>query len=285
MSDAPIGHNNPPTPVLSDIVTPKIIDEIISAELDREPISPEGGKIKSIRARDTELEDMCRRFLDKYPKIESDEADAIATEVLSVCGKFAGGSGRIENARVDLKQPVWDAGKAIDEAFGKYGLQLVVRPVTGAAKNKLRQAPFTLAEQINQRLAAYKDAVDARIRQEAADEVKRKADEAAMAEHLVSRGSSTVTMKDAINAAEAAEAAQAIVSAPAGALTRSRGSNFGSSSRRRVRTFTVVNAALVPRHLCVPSESLIREAIGVADGPVPDIPGVKIEDITDTNRR
>lgn len=285
MSDAPgPGHNRAPTPVLSELVSPAVIADIIAAELDREPMSPDGSAIPSIRERDTALMAMCQRFLAKYPKIETPEAEAIATEVLSTCGKFASGSGRVENARQALKQPVLDAGRAIDAAFAKFGVQLEIRPLTGPVKDR-RAAPFTLAEQINKLVSDYKDAVDRKQREEAAALAKQKAEEAALAEQMAKRGSGTVTMDDAVAAAVEAEAAQATVDAPMAALTRSKGGDFGSTSRKRVRTFTIVNPALIPRHLCIPSDSLIRDAIGKADEPMPDIPGVLITDQTDLVRR
>lgn len=285
MNDAPgPGHNRAPTPVLSELVSPPIIADIIAAELDRAPLSSDGSAIPSIRERDPALMAMCQRFLAKYPTIETPEAEAIANEVLSTCMKFAGGSGRVENARAALKQPVWDAGKTIDAAFAKYGVQLAIRPLVGPVKDR-RCAPYTLAEQINELVVQYKDAKDRKLREEAAALAKQKAEEAALAEQMAKRGSGTVTMGDAVAAAEASEAAQTVVDAPIAALTRSKGNDFGSTSRKRVRTFTIINSALVPRHLCVPSDSLIRDAVGKADESMPDIPGILVSDQTDLVRR
>jgi hypothetical protein len=286
MSDATpgIGDNNPPPPVLSELVAPDVIATIIASELNREPMSADGTNIPSIRARDAALEAMCKRFLAKYPKVESVEADSIATEVLSTCQKFAGAAGRIETARKALKKPVWDASVAIDEAFAEYGTQLIVRSLKGPEKDQ-RRPPYTLAEQIVILVSAYKDDLDRQIRKRAQDEADRKADDARMAEALASKGSGTVTMEDAASAARAAEKHQVIASAPAAALTRGHGGDFGSTSRKRVRTFTITAPHLVPRSLCVPSDSLIRAAIGQADGPMPVIAGVEITDTTDITRR
>lgn len=274
-----IGHNRSPT--LDELVSPATIDTLISAELDREPPSPEGGTVKSIRAREQELIDMCKRFLAAHPAIESDEIETLATEVLSTCVKFPG---RVDNARAALKKPIWDAGVAIDAAFKKFGTQMIVRSLTGPAKDR-RSAPFTLAEQINAILAAYKDEKDRKIREKAQAEADELSHQAKVAEDLARAGSSTVTFDDAAEAAGKADDARAVVHAPAAALSRSAGSDFGSASRKRVRTFTIVDAALIPRHLCVPSDTLIREAIGKADGPMPVIPGLLIEDVSDLNRR
>jgi len=116
-------------------------------------------------------------------------------------------------------------------------------------------------------------------------EAKAKADQAALLERMASRGSSTVTMEDAATAQSAADKAQAIADAPAAALTRSHGGDFGTTSLRRIRTFTIPNPELVPRAYCVPSEALIRAALGKADTPYNPIPGVEVEDISDNNRR
>jgi hypothetical protein len=278
-----IGDNLPPLTPLTELVSETVIAEHIAAELDREPDSPDGGKLRSIRDRDVELEGMLKRLLAAHPKIETDAVESLISQALAECGDFAGGTGRVEKAREALKRPVWNAGKQIDEKFGKFGNQLEIRPPTGPA-NKRRQAPFTLAEQINMRLAAYKDEKATRIRLAAQAEAKAKADQAALLERMASRGSSTVTLEDAAEAQRASDAAQAIADAPAAALTRSHGGDFGTTSLRRIRTFTVVNPGIVPRHLCVPSDALIREAIGKADGPMPKIEGIEISDISDLNR-
>lgn len=280
---APIGHNNPPAPILADLVNPAVIDTIITAELDREPEAPEGGTIPSIRARDLALVDMCKRFLAKYPKIEDDETETRATSVLSTATKFPG---RVESARKALKQPVWDAGVAIDAAFGKYGAQMEIRPATGPA-NKRRQAPFTLAEQINMRLAEYKDEKDRKIREEAAELARAKAEEARIAEESAARGG-VGTMQQAADAAQAAESADAVVNAPAAALTRSSGGDYGgSASLKRVRTFTVIQGQehLIPRELCIPSDALIRAAVGKHGEPMPTIPGIEITEVLGNNVR
>jgi len=279
MSDnPPIGHNRPPLTTFAEMLTADQVMALIEAELNREPDNPEGGKIKSIRERDVELQDMCKRFISAHPVITDDEVEGIATGVLSTAIKFPG---RIENARKALKQPVWDAGVKIDGEFGKYGTQMEIRPPTG--KNS-RRAPFTLAEQLNIMIATYKDAKDTRIREEAAAEAKRKAEEAKLAEQSAARGG-VGTFGQAAEAAIAAETAEAIATAPTAALTTSRGDGFGLASLRRVRTFRIINPGIVPRHLCVPSDALIREAIGKAGDPIPSVDGIVIDDVPDLNRR
>jgi hypothetical protein len=283
---ATIGHNRPPVPTLPNLLDPATVAEIIDAELDREPPTPEGGNLKSLRARDTELTDMCQRFLAAFPEIEGPDAEQKATDVLSTIAKFAGGSGRIETARAALKAPVLLAGRTIDAEFGKLGAQLIVRSLTGPVKDR-RVKPFTLAEQIVAALARYKDEQDAKIRAAAVAESRRLEAQAEMARKLAARGSGLVTMDDVANAAQAAEQVRAVAEAPAAALTKSAGSNFGTASRRRVRiaTFIPGQEHLVPRQYCVPSQSLIDAAKGAPDGPMPVIPGVEFRDETDLTRR
>lgn len=285
MSDtATIGHNMPPTPTLAELVSASVIEAYISAELDREPPAPDGGKLKSIRARDPELEGMCKRFLAAHPKIETPDAEMVATEVLKTCATFTGKSGRIEKIREALKKPVWDAGVMIDRTFGKYGLQLIRRPLGGPIKER-RAAPFTLAEQIEMRLTAYKDEKAAKIRRDAQLKADRLAAESAMVEKLAERGSGTVTMDDAATIAEAAQKQQTIANASTADLTRSHGGDFGSSSNKPIRRFTIIDPSLVARHLCKPDDALIREAIGKAGDPMPHLPGILIEDVSGLNVR
>lgn len=275
MSDTPpIGHNLPPLPTFAEMLEPGTVRTLIDTELDREPISPDGVVVPSIRARDRQMVDMCQRFLAAFKTIETDDAEAKATDVLNTAGKFPA---RVESARKALKQPTWDAGVAIDKAFSVYGTQLEVRPLTGPVKDR-RKPPYTLTEQITVLLAAYKDAKDAKIRAAAQAEAERKNKEAEALE----------AAKDYAGAAEVAqvaEAQEAIATAPTNVLTRTKGDFVGSSSRKLVRVFEITAPHLVPRQYCRPSDALIRAAIGQADTPMPEIPGITIRDETDINRR
>lgn len=283
MIDAPtIGHNRPPLTPLTDLVSETVIAEHIADALAYEPPSPSGGTLKTIPARETELVGMCERLLAAHPTIETDETEAVFTQAFSEIADFAGGSGRIEKVREALKRPVWNAGKQIDAAFGKIGTQLEIRPASGKGS---RQAPFTLAERLNQILATYKDAKATEIRAAALAEAKAKAEQAALFESMAAREGSSVTMGDAAEAQKAAEAYQAIANTPVNELTRSRGQNFGSTSLRYVRVVTVINPGLVPRIHCVPSDALLREAAGKPGTPIPTIAGVTIVDVPDNNRR
>lgn len=280
MSDTTIRN----LPTFDELLTAEVVQAIIDAELDAEPSSVEGTPVPSIRQRETDLIAMCRRFLTAYPAIETPDAENKATEVLSTLAKFAGGSGRVETVRQAIKAPVLDAGRKIDEAFGAVGTGLIVRPLTGPAKGR-RVAPFTLAEKIVIALTLYKEKQAAKIRAEAQAEADRLAREAKVTEELAAKGSSLVSYEDAATASAAAEKQQAVASAPMNELTRSRGDLLGSTSGKRIRTFEIAVPHLVPRAYCVPSEALIRAAIGQADSAMPVILGVKITDVTDINRR
>ena len=271
MSDLPPRtHNLPP---LSELVSPDVVDSLIAAELDHipEPGTP------SIRQRDQELVASCKRFLAAFPKIETPEAEVVATELLSACQRYAGDKGRVESARKALKQPVWDAGVSIDRAFGKYGTQLGVRSLTGPVRDR-RSPPYTLAEQVTMALAAYKDAVARKIREEEQAKADRLAGAARLAERLGLFG-------EAADAAESAEVHQAAADMRMADLTRSKGNDVGMSSGRMVRVATIIDPAAVPRQFCVPSQSLVDAAKGQPGTPIPTIAGCTIEDVPDLTVR
>jgi hypothetical protein len=283
MSDAPPrGHNRPPD--LKTLLDIDIVKRMIADELDAVPESVDGSKVLSIRDRDVQLIQMCRRFLKAYPQIEDDEGERIATEVLHTCGRFAGDSGRVEKTRQEMKQPVLTAGRVIDEEFRRFGRDLIVRPLTGPVANR-RIAPLTLAEQISNLVIAKKERDAERIRKDAEAEAQRLEKEAQVARDLASKGSNTVTADDATAAAEAAQKQRETAAAPINKLTRTSGNLAGSTSGKRVRVFEITNPDLVPRQFCEPSDRLLRAGVGAADSPIPDIAGVRIFDRTDLNRR
>lgn len=282
MSDRPSRTHNLPS--LADALAPDTIKALIAAELEATPIAIDDTKVPSIIDRDKALVEMCQRFLRKYTVIKDADGERIATEILSVCQRFASGTGRVEKARERLKAPIIAAGRLVDEAFGKLGQQLIVRPLTGPVA-KRRIAPLTLAETIVDKLASYKEE-QARIQREAAAEAARLAEaEAQTARDLAAKGSSLVGADDVAKAEGEAAKQQAIVTAPLNRITRTSGNLAGSTSAKRVRLFEVVDPKLVPRELCVPSEPLIRAAAGAADSPIPEIAGVRIFDMTDLTRR
>jgi hypothetical protein len=281
MNDSPsLGHNNPPIPTLAESLAPATVEALIAAELDREPLSAEGGNLPSIRTRDPALMDSCRRFLKQHPSITGEEAKELAGSMLKACSRF---TGRIETVRAAMKRPVIDAGKAIDTAFGKYGAQLEIRPLTGPMAQR-RRAPFTLAEQIAQALADYDDRIYKERVRLAQEEADRKAEEARVTEELARKGSGTVTFEDAASAYESAAASQAIADAKPADLTRTI-TEHATTSLVYKRVVTIVTPADVPRQYCEPVYGLIVAASGKAGTPIPTIAGVTIEDVPDNTRR
>ena len=283
MSDAPPRTHNLP-PDIKSVLDPQRVAELIEQELDAAPLAADGTRVPSIRDRDVQLVQMCRRFLKAYPRIEDEEAERIATEVLHTCARFAGDSGRVEKARQDFKAPVLAAGKQIDEAFGNFGQDLIVRPLTGPPRGR-RIAPLTLAEQIANRLIEKKEADADRQRRVAAAEVERLEREAQVARDLAAKGSATVGADDIAEAEAAAGKQQEIAAAPMSRLTRTLGNPRRVDLRKRVRTFEITDSAAVPRHLCSPDERLIRAFLGPADTPIPTVAGISVVDRTDLNRR
>ena len=266
------------------MLDPQQIAVLIDDELDRSPVAADNTRVPSIRDRDVQLVAMARRFLKAYPRIDDDEGERIATEVLHTCGRFVGASGRIEKARVEMKAPVLAAGKQIDEAFGRFGNDLIVRPLTGPPRGR-RIAPLTLAEQVANRLIEKKERDDARIREAAEKEAERLEQEAQVARDLAAKGSNTVTAEDVAETEAAAKKQQELAAAPMNKLTRTSGNLAGSTSGKRVRIFEIIDPALVPREFCEPSDRLLRAGVGAADSPIPVIPGIAIRDETDLNRR
>jgi hypothetical protein len=263
MSDEPgPGHNLPSFALL---LSAEVITALIEAET------------TPLKSRAAVLSASCQRFLQAHPTIENDEADNAAAEVLSVLQRFTSNSGRVETGRIALKAPLLTAERAIDRAYKEIGPELNVRSI------KDRRAPFTLAEQIIQRVVAYKAAKDRRAQEQLAAEAKRLADEAALAERLADKGAATYA--DASAALNKADKAQATADAKPAERTRARGSDFGTTSMAKRRVFEVISPAIVPRVYCEPSDKLIRDAVGKAGDPIPNIPGVIIRDEDDLTVR
>lgn len=282
--DAPLlpprTHN---LPDIHEILHAETIAALIEAELDRTATSVDGNQIPSLRARDQALVSMCHRFLRAYPRVTTEEVAKIAADVLHTCQAFASGTGRLERTREAFKAPVLAAGRQIDAAFGKLGQLLIVRPLNGPPRGR-RIAPLTLAEQISERMITFIEEEERKKREAAEAEAKRLEEQAQLARDLAAKGPA-VTQEDVTEVEKQASAQRRAAAAPVNEITRVAGNMAGSVSGRRVRTFTIVNPALVPRNLCTPDERLIRAFIGAADSPIPEVPGLTIKDVTDLNRR
>lgn len=263
MSDTPgAGHNLPSLPELlsADAITALI-------EADTAPL----------KARAAVLAASCTRFLEAHPAIKTDDQDGTAAEVLATLQRFASNTGRVETARVSLKAPLLLAERAIDRAYKEIGTDLIIRPI------KDRRAPFTLAEQIVQRVVAFKAEKNRVAEIAAAAEATRLAEAAALAERLADQGAGRYD--EAAAAFAAADKAQAVAAEKPAARTRARGSDVGTTSMQKRRVFEIISPALVPRQYCEPSDTLIRHGIGKAGDPIPSIPGVSIRDEDDITVR
>jgi hypothetical protein len=265
MSDPPSrGHN---LPTLSDLLSLETVQAIL--DVAAEPL----------RARAAVLTASCLRFLQAHPTITTDEQDGTAAEILAVLQRFLSTNGSVETSRVSLKAPVLAAGRAIDATYGTIGPDLTIRSLRD------RKPPFTLAEQILQAVVTYKAAKNLAKQQADEAEAARLAELARQAEHLADQGSGTVSYKDATAAAEEAEKARAVADAKPATRTRAHGSDFGTSSLNQRRLFEITQPALVPRAYCVPSDALIRAAIGKPGDAIPIIDGVTIRDVDDLTVR
>jgi hypothetical protein len=270
---APIGHNSPPPPDLAEVLSPAEVQRMIDAALDKEPIGLDGQPLKSIRARVTDLVSMCKRMMERHPTINAPEADVQATEVLTAVLAFnAKKSGRVSRALEELKRPIIDAGKKIGSDENGPFANIVANVV--AAEMPVRRAQI-----------AYKQQVENERRKAAQAEADQKAAEAAMAEKLASRGHGLVTMEDAATAFAQSDAAQRVADSSAADLTRSKGDQAGTSSLRYKRNARIVDPSLVPRHLCVPSQSLVDAIRGEPRSSFPTVPGVVFEDVPDLTVR
>lgn len=258
MSDtASIGHNLPRLP---EIIHPEVIRALIEYET------------APLKERAKELIGACKRFTEAFPTIETPEQDAKAAEVLAVVQRFTSKSGRVETARVALKAPIL----AADTAIGS----LAKGPFAGIVVSVEAAASAISRASIN-----YKLKVEKETREKAQAEAKRLADEAAIAEQLASRGSSTVTMDDAIAAAEASETQQKVADSTSANLTRVHGDGVGTTSLKYKREVVITNPAAVDRIYCVPDEAALRRAAGKAGTPIPTLAGCTVRDVPDLTVR
>jgi hypothetical protein len=256
-------------PKLSDLMPLSLVEQLIDQAL------------APLVTRANELIGACQRFLDANPEITSDEIDAKATEILVVLNNYTSISkarpGQVERARLPLLAPL----NAAVDAIG--GINPSVNKPGPFAK--LIGSVQTAGLQIEKRSTAYKVKIDAERKAAAAAEAERKRQEAEMAERLAISGSGLVTFEDAARAGEEADRLQKIADARPADRTRVHDETGGSSSLKWIRTFTITAPHLVDRKYCVPSDQLIRAAIGNAGKPMPTIAGVEIKDEPDLTVR
>jgi len=195
-------------------------------------------------AIDAELEPLIRR----------------AAELVAMCGRFREAYPEITSVEADAKAAeVLAVCQRMTAKSGRVETARVAlkAPILAAdnAIGSLAKGPFAkLVDSIN-------EAVRPII--EAAKVYKQKVEDRARAELAPEDGNIFDTMD--------------MLDAKTADLTRVHG-EVGTTSLARKRVFEIVDASLVPRYLCVPSDALIRQAIGKADTPMPTIPGVRISD-------
>jgi hypothetical protein len=257
MSDHPRTHN---LPSIADALDPAVVRSWIDDALD------------ALRPRANELIGMCQRFTAAHPEITTAEQDAKAAECLAVVQRFCSVKGRVETARVALKEPIQAATVAIGSMQ------------KGPFANLLGTV-YKASASIERASIAFKQKVDAETRRKAQEEADRKAEEARTTERLAKSGSSMVTLDDAATAYEASAKARQTANAKTADLTRAHGDDAGATSLRYRRVVTITAPADVPRAYCSPDLALIQRAAGKAGTPIPDIDGVKIEDVPDLTIR
>lgn len=251
MSDlAPTTHN---LPDLATILAPDTIAAML------------GKEIEPLKERADELISSCRRFIAAHPTIGNDEADALAAQVLATCQRLTSKSGRIETARIEFLKPL----RATTTTVGSYERGPFAAII---------QSVDAVAGIISKASIAYKQAKEAEERKRRQAEADKAAAEARMAEELATRGSKTVSLDDAVTAAEVAEKAQEAASVKPAEMTRARGDALGVSSLKYRRKFTVMQPDKVGRALCSPDDSKIRAAIGKAGSPLPVLDGIYVFD-------
>ena len=223
-----------------------------------------------LRERAQALVDSCKRFAAAYADgIKDDEADGIAASILAQCLRFTGSkTGRVDAARIALKAPVLAAQQQIDKTF-----PAIAAPVVTAV------APVTKLS------LAFKIAKDEAVRKAAQEEAERNRRVAEGQERLAAAGSDVATFAGAAQSYDAADKARAVVEAKPADLTRTRGSDFGTSSLRYFRKVTITEPHLVPRAYCEPSAALLARAAGKAGSPIPVVAGVVIEDVPELTVR
>lgn len=244
-------------PKLSEALAP--LPQMIEAET--EPL----------KKRRDELIDSLKRFALKHPTIDSDEAEADATEMLAVCQAFiAQKSGLIDRTLEAFKKPIMDASNAIGFSVGsaKGGpFANLATPVEAAMQT-------VKGMQIN-----YKVKKDREAQIAANAEAARLAEEAELAEKIAARRGDG--MADAAKIAADAEVARKATMTTTADRTRSHGDRGGITLLRWKREYRIVDAALVPREFCSPDPVKINAAKGAAKSPMPTIAGIEFSDVPD----
>lgn len=243
---AGVGHNRPPIdpPVLDlhSALEPTTLRAWIAAEL-----APHAARADALLAR-------FRQFLPATAagiKTESvhqravDFAEQIRTEI-----------DEIDATRVTIKAPVLAAQRAID----------------GAAK-AISDPLLPAWTEVKARHSAYLIAKDAEIRRAAAEAAARAEEQAFHLQREAEETGDDDAFEEAAQAMTEQAAAEAVVSAPIGELTRMRTANGVSSALKDHWTYELADIAAVPSHFLVVNDAAVRAAI---KGGARNIPGLTI---------
>jgi hypothetical protein len=258
-----VSDNLPKT--LAEVIPADIVDAMIEADT------------RPLRKRADDLIDMAKRFVATYGEagIQDDDVDGTAAACLAQLQRFvATKSGRVDAARIAMKEPILRASRQIDGERGSSG-----------PYGKLIEDVEAAFRPMKRLVIAYKAAKDEKVRQAALAEATRQQAEAERLERMAESDSGTATFEDAAKAYDAADKARELATASPADRTRTHGDDFGTTSLKRKRVFAVTNASLVPRQYCSPDDKLINAAIGKAGDRIPTIPGVAIKDEDDLTVR
>jgi hypothetical protein len=171
--------------------------------------------------------------------------------------------------RNDLNAAAKKAIKQLEETRKNATAQLVRDKATiDDAFNGLKARLAECSNILDRQLLAWEDQEAARVRRER-EESERKQREAAEAE---AKAIQSGDMKAAEQASQAQTAA--LLAAPVQEAPKGIKSEGGTSFRRDVWVFSVIDAEQVPRNYCSPDASKIRVAI---NNGVREIPGLVIE--------
>jgi hypothetical protein len=186
----------------------------------------------------------------------------------------------IETAREAVKRPVLDLGKRIDTLAKaaseplKHALDALMQRMNDHEKVLAAEAARVRAEAEAKarREREEAEAAAAKARAEAAEAERQRL--AAIADGNAERAAEEARRVDEARAAQAA-AAQAQVDAAAAAAAAKVAATPPAKATREVTRWWVeyTNTALVPRHLCVPDDKLVLEALKAGE----IIPGAELK--------
>lgn len=205
-------------------------------------LGPTDDRLETLRNRVDHLAEIGRKWEAERPAIaDEDQAKKASTFVAQLRDVI----GRIEAARKDEKAPHIEAGKAVDQKWKP--LAALLEPIRGQMGQKLT------AWQVEQDRKA-----DEARRKAEADAAKRQAE----ADKLAAKAK---TVEDQERAAQAKAEAEAAVASAKDIDSRTRSDTGQTTSLRTSWKFEITDPGKVPRCLCEPSQTLLRNALKAFD--------------------